>query len=161
MPTEKGSRRGFRPRLRDKGDSHMVNPPSITFTDWTRWVDRSRIGGLEKPGVYVLAHFAERPSTVDLQAQEIIYIGETCHQSLRKRWAQFHQCAFEEKAGHSGGITYRRLYDGKSTEQLFVAAFPVDGLTERLCPLFIRYVERKLILRYAMKWDKAPDCNRK
>jgi hypothetical protein len=135
--------------------------PLITFTNWTRWTDRTRINGVEKPGVYVLAHFAKPPSTVELQTQEIIYIGETCGQSLRQRWGQFHRCAFEGKDGHSGGITYWRLFNGKDIERLFVTAFSVDGLNDQLCPLFIRYVERKLILEYAVKWGIAPKCNRK
>jgi len=139
----------------------MMSLPPITFSNWIQWTDRAKISGVEKPGIYVLAHFAKPPSTVDLQAQEIIYIGETCDQSLRQRWGQFHRCAFEGKDGHSGGITYWKLFDGKHIERLFVAAFPVDSLSDALRPLFIRYVERKLILEYAVKWGTAPKCNRK
>ncbi|HUV05835.1 MAG TPA: hypothetical protein VMX94_12090, partial [Armatimonadota bacterium] len=82
-----------------------MNLPPINFSNWTRWTDRREIVGYKTPGVYALAHFNEEPNTVDLQSQEIIYIGETCDQSLDKRWGQFERSAFapEEKKEHSGG----------------------------------------------------------
>ncbi|MFA5293815.1 MAG: hypothetical protein WC496_12400 [Phycisphaerae bacterium] len=135
--------------------------PPITFSNWVRWIDRTNINSLGSVGVYILAHYKEPPGIVDLQSQEIIYIGETCNQSFSKRWEQFHSCAFKGKENHSGGETYWKLFSGKYIEYLYVASFPVDGLSDELCPLFIRYVERKLILEYAIKWGAAPRCNHK
>ena len=136
--------------------------PDIVFSKWTRWNDRTTLNEVDYPGIYVLAHFKTHPvGDADPLAQEVIYIGETCDQLLRVRWNQFHRCAFEGKRGHSGGMTYWRVFGGKGGENLFVAAFPVGNLDDQIRPLFIRHVERKLILEYALKWDAPPKCNRK
>jgi hypothetical protein len=138
--------------------------PSIVFSGWAPWTERARLKGIDAPGVYVLAHFNTAPAeNADPLTQEVIYVGETCDRTLRWRWRQFHRCAFESKErGHSGGVTYSRLFGGKGIERLHVACFPVgDLLDDELRPLFIRYVERKLLLDYAVKWGTAPRCNRK
>jgi hypothetical protein len=44
---------------------------------------------------------------------------------------------------------------------LYVAALPVADLDKNLSPCFIRFVERKLILDYVVKWGKPPICNKK
>lgn len=138
--------------------------PSIAFSEWVLWTERATLKGIDAPGIYVLAHFRIAPAgNADLLAQEVIYVGETCDRTLRRRWRQFHHCAFEGKEkGHSGGITYRRLFGGKDIGELYAACFPVGNLlNDKLRPLFIRYVERKLILDYAVTWGAAPRCNRK
>lgn len=95
----------------------------------------------------------------DPQAEEVIYIGETCR-SLEGRFYQFDRSAFQAKIGHSGGWNYREDF-GDNSESLYVAAFPVDIGDRVLRPLFIRYVERRLIWEYAVRWGKRPICNRK
>jgi hypothetical protein len=138
-----------------------LNLPDIVFSKWTRWNDRANLHEVGRPGVYVLAHFKAYPSgNADLLAQEIIYVGVTCDQSLGQRWNQFHHSAFEGKRGHGGGMTYWDLFHGKRGRSLFVAAFPVDGLDKLICDVFILYVERKLILEYALKWNARPKCNK-
>ncbi|MAD80585.1 MAG: hypothetical protein CMJ50_07050 [Planctomycetaceae bacterium] len=92
--------------------------------------------------------------------EEIIYFGETCSQTLSTRWNQFNRSAFLGKDGHSGGWTYREEF-GDEGHSLYVAAFPVDGLPDELQPHFIRFVERKLIWEYILKWERTPVCNRK
>lgn len=135
--------------------------PKIVFSDWTRWADRTSLSRIDAPGVYVLAHFTKPPlGHADPTTHEVIYIGETCDNSLKGRWYKFNLSAFEGKFGHSGGATYRAVFGGDGNN-LFVAAFPVAGLSDEMRPLFIRYVERKLILDFAMKWKTAPKCNRK
>ena len=127
-----------------------MNLPSIAFSSWVHWSKRSTLTGIDAPGVYLLAHFQMPPlGSADPQAQEIIYVGETCDQTLQTRWNNFNNAAFHGKKNtHSGGETYREMF-GDNDEQLFVAAFPVSQLTKPpLRPLFIRYVERKLILVY-------------
>jgi hypothetical protein len=120
----------------------MMSMRSITFSNETRWMDRTGIRGNEKPGVYVLALFAKRPSKVDLQTHKIIY-------------------EVPLKANKNTAVASRTgntLIAGRSN-QLFVAAFPILGLSDNLCPRCIRYVERKLILAYALKWGMAPECD--
>ena len=136
-----------------------MNLPRVVFSDWKQWTERANISCIEKPGAYVLAHFVKPPCKVDLQAEEIIYIGETHGQTLRDRWGQFHRCAFKGKEGHSGGRTYWSLFNGKKIEKLYIAGFPVNSLRGDLCSVFIQYIERKLILEYVLKWGKLPKCN--
>lgn len=135
--------------------------PKIIFSAWTRWADRASVDGIDMPGLYLLAQFKKPPiGDTNLQAQEIIYIGETCKRTLKKRWDNFHRAAFKgKKKIHSGGETYRQEFGDKGSN-LFVAAFPVSELDNQLRPLFIRYVERKLILDYALMRGAAPKCNK-
>ena len=65
------------------------------------------------------------------------------------------------KNGHSGVITYWNLYQGKVGEKLFVSVFPIPSGYGNLRPLYIRFVERKLILEYALKWGISPEINKK
>jgi hypothetical protein len=136
--------------------------PDVNFSQWVPWTKRINLDGIDLPGVYLLAHFTDQPPmSLNPHAQEIIYIGETCNQTLRQRWYQFNRCAFHEGRGHSGGIKYRKLFAGRYKDRLYLSAFPVIGLNAELRPLFIRYIERKLILEYALNWDKSPICNMK
>jgi hypothetical protein len=138
-----------------------MNFPYISFSPWVLWSKRTTLTGISAPGVYLLAHYQTPPLTnADPQAQEVIYVGETCDQTLRARWNNFNNAAFHgKKSTHSGGETYRELF-GDNGDQLFVAAFPVAQLKEPVRSLFIRYVERKLILDYAVRWSVTPACNK-
>lgn len=140
----------------------QTRPPKIAFSNWVQWANRETLDKIDKPGVYLLAQFVEPPSrNADPQVKEIIYIGETCNRVLKKRWDDFHRAAFQGKRGiHSGGENYREALTDNS-DNLYVAAFPVSGLPDQLSSLFIRYVERKLILEYALRWGPAPKCNKK
>ena len=129
-----------------------INQPDIIFSDWILWHQRDNLSELGYPGVYLLAHFETAPSQVDLQAQEIVYIGETSA-NLKQRLNQF------KADNHSGGITYRKQY-GKRFDDLYVSMFPV-ALPKDTAPFFIRYVERKLLWDYILRWGQPPSCNRK
>ncbi len=138
-----------------------MNQPKMVFTAWTPWEDRDVLRSAGLPGVYLLAHFASVPQGLaDPLAEEIVYIGETCGNSLKGRWYQFDRSAFHGKTGHSGGYTYREQCL-RFRHELHVAAFPVEGLGEAIQPYFVRYVERKLLWDYIRKWGQPPACNRK
>jgi hypothetical protein len=139
-----------------------MNTPNIVFSKWTRWAARTDLDKIiESPGVYVLAHFATPPpGNANPQTREIIYIGETCARTLKERWNGFHRAAFGKGKNHSGGKKYQEKCGGNGND-LFVAAFPVVELNEELRPLFIRYVERKLIWKYSREHLAPPECNRK
>ena len=135
--------------------------PPISFSEWLLWGERTKIGGADSPGVYILAKFDERPEgEADPKDGRIVYIGETCDNSLKGRWHQFDRSAFRSKDGHSGGWSYSETFKDAG-EDLFVAALPVPGLPESLRHLFIRYVERKLILEFALEHGAQPRLNRK
>lgn len=138
-----------------------IYAPRIRFSHWARWSDQKLLKGTDSPGVYLLAHFRKAPAgPADALARQVIYIGETCNNSLLGRWRQFDRSAFRGKSGHSGGKTYREKLGGKGA-RLYVAAFPVQNRNEVIRPYFIRYVERKLIWNFCRKWGTAPNCNRK
>ena len=59
----------------------------MVFTAWTPWEDRDLLRGAGLPGVCLLAHFTRVPQGLaDPLAEEIVYIGETCDNSLKRRW---------------------------------------------------------------------------
>lgn len=135
--------------------------PAISFTPWLPWDERNLVKNAHLPGIYLLAHWDYRaPSAVDPLARAIVYIGETTDSSLMGRWQQFHRAAFEGKPGHSGGIAYNSSF-GDGGETLYVAAFAPQSLSREMRVLFIRYVERKLIWEWALRWDGPPLCNTK
>src|SRR5262249_2851773 len=135
------------------------------FDSWTRWSDRDAMAGCERPGVYLLAKFESSPPRVVVPViSNIIYIGETCDQSLSKRWYQFNRSAFYQKGGHSGGWTFadkfceNRIVDPPSW--LYVAPLPVF-LEEPEQSAYIRFVERWLIWEFVKAFKARPICNSK
>lgn len=144
-------------------DADSEKLPAIKFTSWFKWEDRRKIQDSDKPGVYALAKFKRKPPAgrANPLDKNIIYFGETCRQSLKARWEQFDRSAFQGKAGHAGGKNYREQYGlGDKGSDLYVAAFS-PSLKEPLRSLYIRFVERKLILNYFQKWNNMPKCNKK
>ena len=135
--------------------------PAIKFSKWVKWPERKSIKNSDYPGVYLLAKFKRIPAgRVNPLNKSIVYIGETCNNTLKGRWYQFHCSAHYNKEGHSGGFTYFKKYRG-NVDDLFVAALPVVNIKDNLRHLLIRYIERKLILEYAIKHRKQPECNKK
>jgi len=135
--------------------------PKIVFSKWFQWSERTKIENIAYPGVYILAKFKEIPiGNADPKDKHIVYIGETCDNTLKGRWYQFNRSAFQSKDGHSGGWTYNDTFKDIGKD-LFVAALPIPDLPESLRHLFIRYVERKLILEFALEYGSQPKLNRK
>ena len=135
------------------------------FQRWVPWSERYDIRDSEKAGVYLLGRFAAPPPEgVEPLSESVIYIGETCDQTLAKRWYQFNRSAFEQKPGHSGGWTFSARYCGncpvKPVGWLYVAPLPVT-LDEPHRSAFIRHVERRLIWEYVQKFNALPPCNSK
>lgn len=138
----------------------MTKLPPITFSKWVQWGNRTDIEGVDLPGVYILAKFKDVPKgNANITDSNIVYVGETCNQKLKQRLYQFNNSAFRNKDGHSGGWSYESAFGDKGKD-LYVAALPVD-LPKNLQHLFIRYVERKIILDFAMKYGKQPKLNKK
>ena len=134
--------------------------PQIKFSKWFQWNERTKIENIDLPGVYLLAKFKKIPKgNADATDEHIIYIGETCDQTLKKRLYQFNNSAFRDKRGHSGGWSYKSTFGDKG-DDLYVAVLPVR-LPDNLRHLFIRYVERKLILEFALKYSSQPKLNKK
>jgi len=136
--------------------------PRILFTHWVKWKDREQLNKIKLPGVYLLARFDNNAplGPASPLKEQVIYIGETCANSLLGRWRQFNRSAFHGRKGHSGGVTYRQVFGDKGNN-LYVAALPIDKLDKKIQSFFIRYIERKLLWNYIVEWNVPPRCNRK
>jgi len=129
-----------------------ITIPKIKLSEWFKWSERVKIKNINFPGVYILAKFKKAPKgNANTADKNIIYIGETCS-ALNKRLQAFNRCAF--KKGHSGGVSYKKLFKDKS-DDLYVSAFPIE-LPNNLNNLFIRHTERKLIFSNSRSTFKQP-----
>jgi len=131
------------------------------FTPWVSWNERSELN-LALPGVYILASFKKRVPRKDISlSRPLIYIGETCGQTLHGRLQQFARSAFKYKIGHSGGRTFHRKYAlNREPEWLYISVLGVSK-DEPHCSAYIRHVERAILWEYVCKHGKYPECNKK
>lgn len=145
-----------------RGVCEFEELPPIAFTPWRSWGARLSLPGIERPGLYVIAY---SPSSldgkdVDPTAREVIDIGQTTKQTLRKRLGNFDRSAFRGVVGiHSAGESFRRSFPIEESS-LWVAIFSPAGVPLNVVSAFIKYAERKLLLEYALRWGKLPACNR-
>ena len=143
---------------------------NIEFSEWFCWNKRKNGNKIrdrmKHPGIYILARF-EKDKQPKNKAKptdnNIIYIGETCNQTLHKRLNQFHKSAFTDlscdtpKKGHSGGNEYfkkRKKKKYSSNKELYVAVSEFESLKdidEILQQFKIKYHERKLIFEISKK----------
>ena len=141
----------------------MIETPNIG--PWVPWRSRLDVEGCDLPGVYLLGQFTNgAPPQVDAGAPEVIYVGETCDQTLAKRWYQFNRSAFLQKSGHSGGWTFAAEFCQSQIVEpfdwLYVAAYPVD-MDEPRRSAHIRFVERWLLWTFVDRHNRLPRCNSK
>lgn len=132
----------------------------VNVHGWYRLDEAWQFPEIRAPGVYMFAHFMRCPTSVIPSSKRIVYIGETCGQTLWLRWKQFAASAFSNRPGHSGGFTYYDSFARKHHRMLAVAyAVPTDD--EPLRTYKIRYLERKWLLQYVQAHGVPPVCNRK
>jgi hypothetical protein len=131
------------------------------FSDWTPWAERARLP-TKRRGLYMLASFNDVPLPVRPSlSYKLIYIGETCGQSLHSRLYQFNRSGFLGKFGHSGGATFAKTSQAEQNpEWLFVATAEVL-LDEPQASAYIRYAERALLWQYVQQHGEYPSCNKK
>ena len=127
---------------------------------WYRLEDAWSLPQSRASGVYMLAHYKRCPSSVDASSNRIIYIGETCGQTLWLRWKQFATSALFNRPGHSGGFTYFKSFTRDHHPTLAVA-FAAPNDDEPVRTYKIRYLERKWLLQYVQTYGVPPRCNRK
>jgi len=133
----------------------------MKFSKWTSWNKRNDRDNINCPGVYLLALFEKNvPEEANILDKNIVYVGEThtISRSLKQRWYEFNNSAFRNKSGHSGGWTYADKISGNG-ENLYVSVYPVKDMDEKLIPLHIKYIERKIIYEFTLKWGDKPICN--
>ena len=132
---------------------------------WVRWSDRGDLDCMDSPGVYMIARFESGPpESVNPADEHVIYIGETCKRTLRKRLQEFNRAANDGVTKHSGGRRFHQVFgDGvmdSANDSLFVAVIPVEQ-AEPHSSAYIRYTERRLILEFVTANDRLPVCNGK
>ena len=145
----------------DSRPSEAVVEPEREFSPWKKWEARDQLNGKDYAGIYVLARFSSPPTDeADPLNDHVVYIGETCENSLSGRLYQFNRSAFFAKAGHSGGWAYRERM-GTAWDGLYVTVFPIRNLAEPHRSAFIRRMERQLLWEYVKRWGRRPLCNSK
>ena len=131
----------------------------LSFSNWTKWTQRNGLRNIDKcPGVYMLAHFDNSPNETIKLVSNIVYIGETCRQTLKIRLNQFARSASTSNEGHSGGQKYYEKFGGVRNT-LYVSVYPVEHLDNPIRPFYIRHIERKLLYHYVRKFERPPACN--
>ena len=134
------------------------------LSEWTHLGEVENIQGVDKPGLYLLAHFDKSPESSRARLSDnIVYIGETTRQTIGVRLYQFAQSAFKRKIGHSGGWTYSDVFLSSQhidsvPDNLYVSILPVDR-EEKESKAYIKYVERLLIWEYFKEHGDYPRCN--
>ena len=139
------------------------------FTDWVPWPNREqqlKAEVLSSPGVYVICARMDMTSIgKPVPSSRLLYVGETCGQTLKMRINQFDRSAFRGMRAHSGGKTFNnRARDMPSAHDLLVAVLPVRVDKPKDKPkqsAFIRYVERAIIWQHVLHHDDTPICNSK
>ena len=132
------------------------------FQPWTHWSELSdRCGDqLDSPGVYMLARLDVLPNKSKPKLSEVvIYVGEACSQSLRKRLRQFGRSCTSDRRAHSGGSTfYEKFKRKKIPDWLFVSVL-ASKKVEPHNSAYIRFVERSLLWSYVQRYGEMPACN--
>ena len=135
-----------------------------SLTKWFPFEEVKNIRGIDKPGVYLLAHFERQPESSNINMLDnIVYIGETTRQTTNARLDQFARSAFMRKNGHSGGWTYSELYLGAqqisgTPGNLYISILSVDR-EKKESKAYIKYVERLLIWEFFKTHGDYPTCN--
>ncbi|WP_285421835.1 hypothetical protein [Pseudomonas sp. efr-133-TYG-23] len=130
----------------------------VGFSEWHPWSDRGELPGKHLPGVYFIARSKHKPDT-HRNCDATIYIGETTGQSLADRLRQFNVSAFSERAGHSGGNTFRlTLLETTPAEHIWASTCPVS-MGMPYTTAYIKHLERKLLWEYVCTWGRYPACN--
>ena len=109
----------------------------------------------------MLGEFEHAPRGKPALSSKLIYIGETCGQSLHGRLYQFNRSGFLGKLGHSGGTTFALTFKAEPNPSwLYISVMGVN-MEEPHTSAFIRYAERALLWAYVQRHGAYPACNRK
>ena len=152
----------------------MHHMPSVQdllddFEPWIRLSERPTLPKevLGSPGVYMLARFEQKRKQCAQKKilKEILYIGESCSQSIDKRLKQFQRSATKGKKAHSGGLRFHKKYPPrkmppyeKFPDWLYVS-FLTPNMEEPFKSTYIRFVERSLLWAYVDEHKCLPECN--
>lgn len=128
------------------------------FTPWLPWERRYELE-LSSPGIYLLARSPRKGKPT--RSSKLLYIGETCGQTLRGRLYQFNRSAFLGKRAHSGGLTFARMFRRKTAPGWLYISVLGSTKKEPYASAYIRFVERAVIWNHVQEHGVSPKCNRK
>jgi len=138
------------------------------FTAWARWWERSKIPGLNYPGVYVLAiTSADISGSAFSWLRSVAYVGMTNARGGLKSSLQQFDNTIKGKSGHGGAFRVRFKHHSYETliADLYVAvaAFPCDVSSH--APRDLRVMgdvarfEYECMARYAERYGCLPEFN--
>lgn len=140
--------------------------PILEFTRWHRWENRNSIADSQYPGVYVLAITNQDLEGLEVEYDQVCYIGmSNSKKGLKGRWGQFAQAIKGNRGRHSGGdTTFRHLGPYNTWDnKLFVAACPILCDPDNYSPVDIRNMGIVAYLEYeafAQFSEKHPDLDK-
>ncbi len=133
------------------------------FSKWHPLADHAELDtALDSPGIYVLIDKKNLKANSRVSVNHpLLYIGETCSRTLRKRLQEFCKAGFEKQKNHSGGMTFKSLFSKKlAASQVYVSVLAVNK-KEPQASAYIRSLERLMIWEYVCIHDALPKCNSK
>lgn len=107
------------------------------FSKWAKWKNFMELNSIKFSGIYVICY-----SSLDLQGEpfvwteEVVYIGMTNKQTLKKRLKQFDETIKGLRNSHGGADRMRyqyRMYE-EMIEFLFVSVLPVEYDNKNISP---------------------------
>lgn len=132
----------------------------IAFKNWIGFADCMMAPELEWPGVYALAIFSGMaPRAVDLESEQICYIGGACERNLGQELMnfKFQSAALVEEVDSSPLASLDEPTE-ETASRMWVSVFPISDLAEPLRSAFIHHVERELLWRWVMRHGRMPFC---
>ncbi len=130
------------------------------FSSWALLNERRAMQGIKTPGVYLLALSEDQPTPYRENQDSLIYIGETTRQTLLKRLSSFERSCTSDRLGHSGGVSFRKLFPSTlEAKNLWVSILPVNLDNAHQSHAYIKFVERALIWDYVSRNNRPPTFN--
>lgn len=147
----------------DRIPERYGNLRQLGFSDWIRLERYNDLNTGQLPGVYVIAESARKPGKMPINDTQIVYIGETVEQGLRKRLYQFDR-TIRGKAGHAGGKTLRKRRIKPKDLWVSIRCFPLRygvklAVAKSHRSALIRALERTLLSEYVHANDAYPIGN--
>ena len=158
------------------------------WVNWVNRNSLAGKGKEDKGGVYLFARFEQEPphGPADTLEKSVIWVGQSSKRTFKSRWDPFGRVAFKEMTRKGRAKRYGELFGGDQSH-LYVSTLPVQELlkaflkirpcslldidagnaevdvTDKFLPeiddLLIKYMERRLILLYALHHGHRPVLN--
>jgi len=141
-----------------------INPPQITFSQWTPWSDRARLrrsDGRPWLGLYLWGHFHQPPTSTEPYPklpQQLIYVGETKHLDLRPLTGEQHHRLIHYRETFSDYLNLELLYLSVCRVHSFPSGYrlPDAKVLYDALRVYTQYIEAKIYWEYTHRWMHPP-----